>query len=122
PDIVSHIPGLKKETGKLLAETLLENQGFERIVVYMAKYGIGLKMSQKIYETYKDEAIAVLEDDPYQYVFDIEGFGFQTADYIANQNGLSLTHPNRIGAGCIYMLEKSIQDGHVYLPMDHLLE
>lgn len=118
PGIVADIPGLKKETGTLLAETLQKNQGFEHVVVYLSKYGIGLKMAQKIYEKYKESAIDVLEEDPYQYVFDIEGFGFQTADQIAQQKGLSLTHPNRIGAGCIYVLEKSIQDGHVYLPID----
>lgn len=118
PKIVAEIPGLKKETGKLLAETLQENQGFEHVVVYLSKFGIGLKMAQKIYEKYKDTAIDVLEDDPYQYVFDIDGFGFQTADQIAQQKGLSLTHPNRIGAGCVYVLEQSIQDGHVYLPIE----
>src|SRR5690625_1579394 len=55
-------------------------------------------------------------------LFDIEGFGFKTVDRIAKQNGLSLTHPNRIGAGCIYVLKKSVQDGHVYLPVQHCLE
>src|SRR5699024_6546869 len=105
-----------------LAKTLQENQGFEHIVIYLAKYGIGLKMAQKIYQEYKDEAITVLEEDPYQYVFDIEGFGFQRADGIAKQNGLSLTHPNRIGAGCIYVLEKNIQSGHVYLPVQECVD
>ncbi|PAV28952.1 ATP-dependent RecD-like DNA helicase [Virgibacillus profundi] len=118
PDILNEIPAVKKETAELLARTLQENQGFEHIVVYLSKYNIGLKMAQKIYQKYKDEAIDVLEEDPYQYVFDIDGFGFRTADEIARQNGLSLTHPNRIGAGCIYILQKSIQDGHVYLPLD----
>jgi exodeoxyribonuclease V alpha subunit len=122
PKVVSEIPGLKNETGKLLADTLRENQGFEHIVVYLSRYGIGLKLSQKIYEKYKEDAITILEEDPYQYVFDIDGFGFQTADSIAQKNGLSLTHPNRIGAGCIYILDKSIQDGHVYLPIDYLVE
>lgn len=117
PDIVNEIPGLRKETGKLLAETLQENQGFEHIVVYLSKYNIGLKMSQKIYEKYKDEAINVLEEDPYQYVFDIDGFGFHMADQIAQKNGLEPTHPNRVGAACIYVLEQSIQDGHVYIPL-----
>ncbi|HLR41384.1 MAG TPA: ATP-dependent RecD-like DNA helicase [Virgibacillus sp.] len=122
PEIVEDVPGLKKETAETLVKTLQENQGFEHIVVYLAKYGIGLKMAQKIYQEYKDEAISVLEEDPYQYVFDIEGFGFQTADGIAKQNGLSLTHPNRIGAGCIYVLQKSVQDGHVYLPVQDCLK
>jgi exodeoxyribonuclease V alpha subunit len=118
--VLTGIPGLKKETAETLAKTLQENQGFEHVVVYLAKYGIGLKLAQKVYKEYKDEAIQILEEDPYQYVFDIEGFGFQTADQIAAQNGLSLTHPNRIGAGCMYVLEKSIQEGHVYLPVDEL--
>lgn len=122
PDIVAEIPHLKKETGQSLVKALQKNQGFEHIVVYLANYGIGLKMCQKIYEEYKDEAIQLLEKDPYQYVFDIEGFGFQTADNIAKQNGLSLIHPNRIGAGCIYVLQKSIQDGHVFLPIDYCVE
>lgn len=121
PEILTDVKGIKKESADTLTKTLQENQGFEHIVVYLANYGIGLKMAQKIYQEYKDEAIAVLEDDPYQYVFDIEGFGFQTADGIAKQNGLSLTHPNRIGAGCIYILQKSVQDGHVFLPMQNCL-
>ncbi|UJL44927.1 ATP-dependent RecD-like DNA helicase [Virgibacillus sp. NKC19-16] len=118
-DVLADVPGLKQETADILAKSLQENQGFEQIVVYLSKYGIGLKMAQKIFQEYKEDAISILEEDPYQYVFDIEGFGFQTADEIARQNGLSLSHPNRIGAGCIYVLQKSIQDGHVYLPLKH---
>ncbi|SDQ47367.1 SF1B family DNA helicase RecD2 [Virgibacillus salinus] len=121
-EVLNDIPGLKKEKVELLSKTLQENQGFEHIVVYVSNYGIGLKMAQKIYQEYKDEAIDVLQNDPYQYVFDIEGFGFRTADQIAQQNGLSLTHPNRIGAGCIYVLQKNIQDGHVYLPIDNCIK
>ncbi|WP_106497057.1 SF1B family DNA helicase RecD2 [Lentibacillus sp. Marseille-P4043] len=122
PSVLDGVPGLKKDKADTLVKNLQENQGFEHIVVYLAKYGIGLKMAQKIYQEYKEDAITQLEEDPYQYVFDIEGFGFQKADEIASQNGLSLTHPNRIGAGCIYVLQKSVQDGHVYLPLDSCVE
>ncbi|WP_010531083.1 SF1B family DNA helicase RecD2 [Lentibacillus jeotgali] len=117
-NILADVPGLKKDKADKLAEKLAENQGFEHIAVYLSKYGIGLKMAQKIYKEYKDEAINVLQEDPYQYVFDIEGFGFQTADQIARGNGLSLTHPSRIGAGCIYILQKNVQAGHVFLPVE----
>src|SRR5690625_5795600 len=113
---------MNKETGKLLAKSLQENQGFEHIVVYLAKYEIGLKMSQKIYERYKDEAIRILEEDPYQYVFDIEGYGFKTADNIEKKHGLLETHTNRIGVGCVFILEQSLQRGHVFLPLDHCVQ
>lgn len=118
PDVLSNIRGLKKEKADLLAKKLQENQGFEHVVVHLAKYGIGLKMAQKIYHEYKDDANRQLDDDPYKLVFDIEGFGFQKADEIARLNGLSKTHPNRIGAGCIYILQESITEGHAYLPLD----
>ncbi|WP_121615082.1 ATP-dependent RecD-like DNA helicase [Virgibacillus halodenitrificans] len=121
-NVLTGVPGLNKDTADSLAQSLQENQGFEHIVVYLAKYNIGLKMAQKIYQEYKEDAITILEEDPYQYVFDIEGFGFQTADQIAGQRGLSPTHPNRIGAGCIYTLQKSVQDGHVFLPLSVCIE
>ncbi|APC50220.1 hypothetical protein BME96_08295 [Virgibacillus halodenitrificans] len=121
-NVLTGVPGLNKDTADSLAQSLQENQGFEHIVVYLAKYNIGLKMAQKIYQEYKEDAITILEEDPYQYVFDIEGFGFQTADQIAGQRGLSPTHPNRIGAGCIYTLQKSVQDGHVFLPLSVCVE
>lgn len=119
PEVLNQVKGLNKETRENFVRSLQENQGFEHIALYLAKYHIGLKMAQKIYQEYKEDAIAVLEEDPYQYVFDIEGFGFQTADEIARRNGLSATHPNRIGAGCIYVLQKNIQHGHVFLPMEY---
>lgn len=122
PGVLDGISGLSKETGKRLAERLRENQGFERIAVQLAGYGIGLKMAQVIYQTYRDDAITILESDPYQYVFDIEGFGFKTADQIASQQGIDSTHASRIGAGVIYILQQSIQAGHVYLPLDKCVE
>ncbi|AXI09555.1 ATP-dependent RecD-like DNA helicase [Oceanobacillus zhaokaii] len=119
PDCLADIPGIKKESSEQLVKSLQENQGFEHVVVQLSTYNIGLKLAQKIYQQYKDETIDKLLEDPYQFVFDIEGLGFQTADEIAKKNGLSLTHPNRIGAGCIYVLQRSINDGHVYLPLDY---
>ncbi|MEN2465069.1 ATP-dependent RecD-like DNA helicase [Ornithinibacillus sp. FSL M8-0202] len=122
PSILDSVPGLKKEAANTIVKTLQENQGFEHVVVYLAKYNIGLKMAQKVYEQYKDETIELLEDDPYRLVFDVEGFGFQTADEIAKKNGLSLSSPNRIGAGCIYILQRSVQDGHAFLPLNQCLD
>src|SRR5699024_11871855 len=106
--LLRRIKGLKQKKADNLFETLLKNQVFEYVVFYLTKYQIGLKMARKIYVHYQEETISWVEEDPYQFVFDIEGFGFRTADRIAKQNGLSTTHPNRIGAGFIYILQQSV--------------
>lgn len=118
PDVLKAIPGLKADKAEGLVKSLQENEGFEHVVLSLAKYGIGLKLAQKIYQVNKEESMEILQKDPYQYVFDVEGFGFQKADEIAQMNGLSLTHPNRIGAGCVFVMQRSIQEGHVYLPVE----
>lgn len=118
PSVVQKVPKLSKKGAKTLVETLQALQGFEHVVLFLAKYGVGLKLAHKMYEFYKDETIEVLQKDPYQFVFEIEHFGFETADRIARLNGISLLHENRIKAGCLFVLQQSIQEGHVFLPID----
>ena len=121
-NVLKDIPGLNQEAADNLVSVLKENQGFEQIVMYLSRYQIGLKMAQRIYKEYKEDTVRLIEEDPYQLIYDINGFGFQTADQIARQNGVDIKHPSRIGAGCIYVLQASMQEGHVYLPIDRCVK
>lgn len=120
--VLDDIRGLTKDRAEALYQKLQEHQGFEHVVVHLSKYGFGLKMAQKIYKEYQDEAVNILETNPYQYVFDIEGVGFLRADEVARQHNLAMNHPSRIQAGCMFCLQDSIQNGHVYLPIKELIE
>lgn len=122
PKVLNGIQGLNKERKANFVQKLTEHQGFDHVVVNLAKFGIGLKMAQKIYQAYKDQAIEVLQSNPYQYVFDIEGFGFQRADEIAINNELPMDYPARLQAGCLFSMQESINNGHVYLPILSLIE
>lgn len=122
PESLNKVSGLNKKTAQQLYNSLKEHQGFEHVAISLANYQLGLKMAQRIYEQYKEEAISKLYEDPYQFVFDVEGFGFQTADRIARANGLSMDHPNRIGAGCVFVLQRAVKEGHVYLPLNECIE
>lgn len=116
--VLDTVPHLRKKTAQNIIETLQENQGFEQVAVTLGKYGVGLKMAQQLFKEYKEETIVYTEENPYQFVFDIEGFGFLTADKIAEINGMDKTDIRRIQASCIHVLQESVLDGHVYLPLD----
>ncbi|WP_163537848.1 ATP-dependent RecD-like DNA helicase [Gracilibacillus sp. YIM 98692] len=118
---LEQVKGIPKEKREKIYQVLQENQGFEHIVVELSKYGFGLKLAQKMYSAHKELTLEQLQENPYAFVFEVEGFGFLRADQIAQQNGLSLDHPTRIQAACIYILQNSIQNGHVFLPLDVLL-
>ena len=53
---------------------------------------------------------------------DIHGIGFVTADAAAAKLGFEHDNPLRIQAGTLYVLQKSTDDGNVYLPQAELTE
>ena len=121
PKEVYQIPYLNNKTAANLISVIQSNQGFEQVVIHLARYGIGLKMAQKLYNIYKEETLEYLLEDPYVFVYDIDGFNFKVADRIGQLNNISLNHPNRVGAAIIYVLDESVQSGHVYLPKSEVI-
>lgn len=119
--VLQKVRGIPKDKQEKIYRILQENQGFEHIVIELSKYGFGLKMAQKMFEAFKEDTLDTLKTNPYAFVFEVEGFGFLRADQIAIQNKIPVDHPTRIQAACIYSLQQSIQDGHVYLPVEQLL-
>lgn len=122
PSILSDIPNVNKKTKKNLVSTLQENQGFEAIAVALTKYGIGLKMAQILYKQYGEETLSIIHENPYQFIYDIDGFGFLSADKIAEINNMDRTNVHRLRASCIYALQMSMNEGHVFLPIEDCLE
>src|SRR5699024_7282686 len=121
PKEVYQIPYLNNKTAANLISVIQSNQGFEQVVIHLARYGIGLKMAQKLYNVYKEETIEYLIEDTYVFVYDIDGLHIKGADRIGQLNNNSLNHPIRVGAAIIDVLDDSVQSGHVYLPKSEVI-
>ncbi|MGE6259509.1 SF1B family DNA helicase RecD2 [Heyndrickxia sporothermodurans] len=122
PSLLDTIPKLAPDKAKSLYEQLIEHQGLERVMIGLNQYGFGPQISMKIYQVYKEQALDIIQKNPYQLVEDVEGIGFGKADEIGNQLGLTGNHPDRIKAGCMYTLEtECLQNGHVYMDTEELL-
>src|SRR5690606_6211666 len=108
---------------KSLYEGLLEHEGLERVMVGLSQYGFGPQISMKIYQVFRDETLMILEKNPYQLIENVEGIGFVRADELGSQLGITGDHPDRIKAGCIYVLEQDcLKNGHVYFEKKELIE
>ncbi|MEH7250542.1 ATP-dependent RecD-like DNA helicase [Neobacillus niacini] len=122
PSLLDTVPKLPPDKAKMLYDTLMEHQGLEQVMVALNQYGFGPQLSMKMYQTYKDETLNIIQKNPYQLVEDIEGIGFGRADELGYQLGISGNHPERIKAACLYSLEnESMQAGHVYVHREDLL-
>ncbi|CAG9619443.1 SF1B family DNA helicase RecD2 [Sutcliffiella rhizosphaerae] len=123
PSVLDSVPKLAGDKAKLLYDTLMEHQGLEQVMIALSQFGFGPQLSMKIYQVYKDETINTLQKNPYQLVETVEGIGFARADELGSHFGISGNHPDRIRAGCLYMLEQySMQEGHCYVKEEQLVD
>ena len=95
---------------------------FSEIVIKLAKYGINKKIAGNIYKAYHGESLKKLEDDPYQAVGEIRGFGFKTADNIGRALNIGANDPRRIRGAILSVLQTALSTlGDTYVPLDELL-
>ena len=122
PSLLDSVPKLPSEKAKDLYETLMEHQGLEQAMIALNQYGFGPQLSMKIFQAYKETTLDVIQSNPYQLVENVEGIGFARADDLGFQLGISGNHPDRIKAGCLYILEQEcMQNGHVFVLAEDLL-
>lgn len=123
PSLLDDVPKLPEAKALTLIDTLRENQGLEHVMVKLNEYGFGPQLSMRIYQAYKQDAIEVIEKNPYRLIEDVRGIGFQRADELGRKLGLSGAHPDRIRAGLLYTMDQiSMQQGHVYMEEEPLIQ
>jgi len=122
PERLTDIPGIGPKRSRGIQQAWEEQRDVKEIMLFLHEHGISTHLAVKIYQTYGEEALSVVRQNPYQLEQDIYGVGFKTADRIARDLGLPPDHPSRIEAGIIYALEDDLGEGHTYSPRDSLLK
>ena len=122
PSLLDSVPKLSGEKAKSLYDTLVEHQGLEQVMIGLNQYGFGPQLSMKIYQTYKQDTLSIIQSNPYKLVEDIDGIGFGRADELGYQLGISGSHEDRIKAACLYVLDVQChQEGHAFMEAEELL-
>lgn len=122
-NILDKVPKLSDKVKETIYEGIIENKASENILIKLYGYGITPKMAMKIYKFYQNETIAIIEQNPYQLITDVEGIGFERADKVAKMLGFKDDHPLRVKAIIIYLYNLMGNNyGHTFLYKDQLLE
>ncbi|ARK29240.1 SF1B family DNA helicase RecD2 [Halalkalibacter krulwichiae] len=119
--VLSDIPKLSKEKADSLYEQLVDQQGVEQVLMMLSKHGFGVELSLKVYQAYGLQAIDIIQTNPYQLIADVEGIGFRKADLLGAAIGITGNHPDRIRAGCLFLIQElCLQEGHVFIDKSSL--
>ncbi len=120
PGRLLEVPGIGEDRTQHIIKAWEEQKQVKEIMVFLHGHGVSTNLAVKIYKTYGDSALEIVQKNPYQLERDIYGVGFKTADKIARALGLPPDHPSRIEAGIVFALNETINEGHVYAPKELL--
>ncbi len=116
------IDGIGHKRIEMIRTAWDEQKEIRTVMMFLQSHQISAGYAVKIFKRYKERAIEVVTENPFQLATDIFGIGFLTADKIAANLGFSKDSPLRIRAGILYVLNELTGDGHVYYPYPLLIE
>jgi exodeoxyribonuclease V alpha subunit len=122
-DRLAEVEGLGPHRAKLIVNAWAAQKEIHNVMLFLQSHEVGTGFAVKIWKKYGQEAVSLIQDNPYRLAVDVWGIGFLTADRIAQKMGIPAHSDRRIQAGLLHVLnEGSDRDGHVFLPEDELIE
>ncbi|MDH5742065.1 MAG: ATP-dependent RecD-like DNA helicase [Candidatus Aminicenantes bacterium] len=114
PDKIKEVAGIGPVKLREVKKSWAEHEDIRELIIFLQEHSISTTLATKIYKHYGDRSFHILRSNPYQACHDIWGIGFKTADQMALKLGLEPNSPERIKAYIRYLLEKDIEQGHVF--------
>jgi len=122
PQRLKHVQGIGRKTLHKIIAGWEQHKDLRETMIFLQTQGISPAYATRIIKEYGGSAARVVRDDPYRLAYDIQGIGFRQADSIARNLGFPHDSPRRAAAGVLHTLSETAAEGHVYCPMESLMQ
>ena len=121
-DRLADVEGIGQKRIGMIRKAWAEQKEIRAVMIFLQSHGVSSGYAAKIFKQYGQEAIQIVQENPYCLATDIHGIGFITADKIAGKLGFAKDSDLRAAAGILYVLHELTDEGHVYYPYEPLVE
>ncbi len=122
PGRLNEIPGIGCKRLKMISNAWKKHYQTRHIMIALHEFGLPPALALRIYNTYKEKSLSVIEENPYRLAYEMRGIGFRKADEIALSAGRPADSPDRISAAVLYFLQDYQEEGDVYTPCVKLID
>ena len=122
PDRLLEVPGIGRARVEQIKKSWTEQKEVKNIMLFLQGHDVSTSHATKIYKTYGEKSIELVQENPYRLADDIWGIGFRTADTIAAKLGFSHEKFERLRSGLTYTLNRLSEEGHCYATREMLLK
>ena len=122
PARLLEVDGIGKVRVERIRKSWQEQKEIKNIMLFLQSHHVSTSHATRIYKTYGNDSVRVVQENPYRLADDIWGIGFKTADTIAEKMGFDHEKYVRLRSGILYTLNKLSEEGHCYATRDMLLQ
>lgn len=122
PEKLAKIKGITNAKAIEISNSFNENWEVWQIVGFLERFGIGANNAKRIYKELGNNAIELIEENPYILIDLVKGIDFKQIDKMALDLGISIDNTKRIRSGIKYSLILSSYNGNTCVLKDNLIE
>lgn len=119
---LTEVEGIARLKLEMISKAWTEHQEIRNVMLFLQSHNISTLFAVKIYKTYGNDAIEIVQNNPYRLASDIYGIGFFSADKVALSLGLETDSPQRIEAAIEHALQNAREEGHCYLTHQQIIQ
>ncbi|WP_010301990.1 SF1B family DNA helicase RecD2 [Candidatus Odyssella thessalonicensis] len=121
PSQLAQVPGIGPSRQDKIIKGWADQKVIREIMLFLHSHGVSTSSAVRIYKTYGNNAVQLIQSNPYRLAREIRGIGFKTSDDIAMHLGIAKDSLIRARAGVSHILAKAMGEGHCGLPLNLLL-
>lgn len=122
PALLAKVKGISSKKAMEIANSVASLKVMQTQIMFLQRYGISTNLAIKIYNIYKGDTTALVSENPYRLIDDVDGVGFLTADKIAQSMSIPAESKFRVRAAFVHALKDAAdKQGNTFLYFDDLL-
>ena len=121
PERLREIPGIGEVRARKITSGWADQKVIRSIMVFLHAHGVSTSRAVRIFKTYGQGAIEIVQENPYRLARDVRGIGFVTADGLARRLGIPEDAMIRVRAGVSHVLAQALDEGHCGLSREALV-
>ncbi|MEG1474454.1 MAG: ATP-dependent RecD-like DNA helicase [Longicatena sp.] len=113
--VLEQVTILNDKKRQSIIKGIKEHEEGDDSVAFFSRFGISIKNIMKMEACYGEESVAVVKENPYRLIEEIDGIGFRTADKLAEELHFEKDHPYRLKAALLsVVLDLCMRNGDTY--------
>lgn len=121
PDRVAKLKGISEKKAQEISEQLKSMIGIRELMIYLSAYSVSAHAAVNIWKALGNNAVQMIEENPYVLCGQGIGISFEIADRIALSHDQPKDARVRVRAALAYVLSHNRLNGHTCLPSDKLI-